>query len=154
MSDSNTTGQIQNAGFISLESDKSDWIKFADLLNPVEFKTTALLDLSQGAMKKQGRINLVINKILSPKAFMAKTNVSLGGRLPKDVSLGLIRAIKHFSDSLDKNAWLFFGYIEGKTRVYILIINYDIINTSIYALKPKDEEMEAFFGRVVNPQDN
>lgn len=153
---SNKIGKPQNSGFISIESTEPDWIKFANSQAQIEFPTTALLDFSYKDEIIKGRVNLVINSIISPEFLISKTNLSFNGPVSKKVSLGMVRAKKHLIDSLDQNAWLFFGYIKGeKTRTYLLIIHYKIFNISVYSLKPKDEEVVAFYGEnLFNPQNN
>lgn len=149
-------GSLKNTGFITLETSKNDWEKFADQQEMIQYKTTALLDFYEGNENKKGRVNLVINSILSTKKLVNKSMVSLEGPISKKVSLGMIRSKKHLFDSLDEKTWVFFGIIQGaKVETHLLIMYYESINIYTYTIKPKDEEVEDFFGEnSFNPQNN
>ncbi len=150
-------GSLKNTGFITLETSKNDWEKFADQQEMIQYKTTALLDFYEGNENKKGRVNLIINSILSPKKLVNKSMVSLEGPISKKVSLGMIRSKKHLIDSLDEKTWVFFGNIQGAKveTTHLLIMYYESINIYTYAIKPKDEEVVAFYGEnSFNPQNN
>lgn len=139
-------GKLPITGLITLESDEAQWLMLAKgLIN--ELKITALVEKEPG-MKV--RIKLIINRILSPDMMSGYHVCSAQSNLGNDISMGLSRSWEFFYNHLEKNSWMFMGYIDSEEKVSILINYYKSVNIAIYTQKLKTDQDNNFFPAHLN----
>lgn len=134
-------GQLPITGLLKLESNKDQWNLLKKGLIR-ELNTTALIERENLASV---RIKLVITSIISPNESKKSCSCSVVTNLGDEISMGMTRTVKFFSDYIAKSEWVFFGYISGDTNLPIIILYYESINIFIYSQKLKTEENDLFF---------
>lgn len=134
-------GQIPPTEVCILESEEDQWMMLSrGLIN--ELSTSVLVYQASG---QQVRIDLVINKILTPEQSHFNYNYQTQTNLGKKAALGISRTREFLSNYLDKHIWIMLGYIVGEEKKPIFIIHCTLLNLSIYTQKLKDEEIKGFF---------
>ncbi len=64
---------------------------------------------------------------------------------------GLERIEEFFHNLCNQNIWILSGYIDGKNKVPVLILHYELFETSVYTIKFKRESFEDFLPEGVLP---
>lgn len=95
--------------------------------------------------EQQVKVDIVINKVLSPKQNLFKHIYQAQSSLGERAAIGIARTSEFLNDYLDKHIWIMFGYIVGEEKKPIFIIHCTLLNLSIYTQKLKDEEIKSFF---------
>ena len=94
---------------------------------------------------QQVRIDLVINKILSPEQSRFNFDCRAQSTLGEGATLGIARTQEFLNSYLDRYIWIMMGYIVGEEKKPIFIIHCTLLNLSIYTQKLKGDEIKSFF---------
>lgn len=86
------------------------------------------------------RVQLVIEKIFSPDAITGSCSSFVRSSAGKEVSLALQKISNFLTNEMEKRVWHFFGYIDGTTKVRIMISYYEILGRAVYTLQSSEEE--------------
>lgn len=133
-------GKIPLTEKMILESNESQWrLLTQGLIN--ELKTSALIQLEPD---RKVRIKLVIDKIAPPENTKRYGSFETTSSFSEEVSKGLARQSEFLHDFLNKNIWIFMGYIDGEEKTPILITYYTIIDMFIYTQKLATENVKDF----------
>lgn len=135
---------------IQLQSGEEQWsLLIRGLIN--DFKCTGLIEREN---QLRAKVNLVIQKVISPDMLKSKNACTTKTNMGEDVGKGTSRITEFFHDHLDKDRWMLFGYIDGQNQIPILIIYYKSINLAIYTQKLISEELEGFLPNHLIPRDS
>ncbi len=103
-----------------------------------------------GTVKDNGvtkKIKIVLQKAFSPESFQSK--VSLTGLKTNNPELaveGSSRIFDYVHNKLEASSWLMVGYIEGQNQIPLMLIHYELINTTVYTQKLSSENSSQFLG--------
>lgn len=143
------TIKLPVTGFITLESDEDQWNLLKNgLVN--QLKCTAIVKVEN----RKVRIKLTIISLIGPGQSRFNGHVGFKGNLGEQVSMATENISNFLFDNLLNNQWTFFGFIEGQTRIPIMISYYQLIKMAVYTQKTKDQTVENFFPRGFDPQLN
>jgi len=134
-------GQIPATDVCIIESGADEW----SLLSQgtiTELQTSLLIYRTP---EQQVKVEIVINKVLSPEQSLHKHSCQVRASLGERAAIGRARTAEFLSSYLDKYTWIMFGYIVGEEKKPIFIIHVTLLNLSIYTQKLKDEEIKSFF---------
>jgi hypothetical protein len=137
------TGSIPKNEIITLCSNKEQWSLFAKgLIN--EFTTEALIKRSETSTVK---IKIDFTFVYSPELCISKSMAVLDyfSGISKNNAEGIRRANEFFVNYVGKKMWVIGGYIQGQTRIPIILLYYEIIDICIYSIKFSDEDISDFF---------
>jgi len=141
------TGKLPQTQFMELMSNEDQWrLLISGLIN--EIKTSAIVEKEPG---RKVRISLVIDMIIPPEYWKNKTICHVDSNVDKNIVNGISRTREFINDHLSKSAWLFSGYIDGNTKVPIVIIYYQSVNLTVYTQKLSGEDIYNF---LPYPQQN
>ncbi|MEI7765641.1 MAG: hypothetical protein WCI93_03610 [bacterium] len=123
-------GKLAPTGLIVLETDESHWLMLiTGFLTSI--KMSGVIERDDSRV----RIKLVVTHIFSPEMIRVNHSTLTKTTLGDDIARGISRSNNFLSEYLDKDAWIFIGYIDGEEKVPILITHYKSINLTIYAQK-------------------
>lgn len=136
-------GSIPKNEIIKLCSNKEQWLLFAKgLIN--EFMTEALIKRSETSTVK---IKIDFTFVSSPELCHSKSIAVLdySAGVTKDNAEGIRRAHEFFTNYVDKRMWVIGGFIQGQTRIPIILLYYEIFDICVYSVKFSDEDVSDFF---------
>jgi hypothetical protein len=143
-------GKLPITKRIKLASNVEQWILIENELIK-ELPCSAMIDRGEDSTVK---IQLMITAVKSPKKHGWNSSVEIGGTKNLKMKNGLERIQEFFTDLLHQDIWILTGYIDGSNRVPILILYYEIFETSVYTIKFEKESYADFLPDGVLPPKN
>jgi hypothetical protein len=140
-------GKLPNTMRIKLASNTGQWRLIEKrLIN--ELSCSGTIKRNEESTVK---VQLVLTKVVSPKNHSWKSSVEISGTKNLEMKNGLER-IKEFFDHLcNQNIWILTGYIDGSNKLPIVILYYELFDTSVYNIKYREESFTDFLPEGVLP---
>ena len=133
-------GKIPITSTLILESIEDQWRLLIDgLVN--NLNTTALVTSSNN---KTVRVKKVIKENYPHERINISTNCTTITNLENSNNNGLSIIHEFTIKLIDKERWIFIGYIDGEKKLPIIIVYYSFINLAIYSLKLSTENIQNF----------
>ena len=138
----NTRGTLPETQLIELHSSITELDSFAkEITNKLSIK---------GLIRKENfkaAINIDVLKVYNPESVVTQLIDEDSGVVSNNESLaiGAMRVFSFLRKSLEKECWIIMGKITGKKERTIIIFYFEILNLSVYTIKPDDMGYDKFF---------
>lgn len=133
-------GEIPTTNTLILESIEDQWRLLSNgLIN--KLATTALITRSEN---KTVRIKIIMTEVYPPEIMGSDAHCITKTNLEESIRNGLSRINEFVIKLINEKRWIFIGYIDGDTKVPIIIMYYPFINLAVYSLKLSDETIQSF----------
>lgn len=133
-------GKLPVTGLIQLESDEKLWnLLINRLIN--EVKTSGIIEKEPGV---KVRVNLIFKEIYKPGSVISETSASISTNFLKEFSQGLSRLYTFLFETLEKECWFFFGYMDGEEKIPVAVLYFKNIKMTLYSQKLRNEEITTF----------
>jgi hypothetical protein len=142
-------GKLPVTGFMEIQSGTDQWSMLdRGLIN--EFKTNAILTTQDS---RKVKIGLLIISITPPnkKSWENRSHVELEGRGRDELCIGFEKTQKFIMDFITAQSWTLIGYIDGETKIPVIIEYLEKLNLTVYTQKTEDQTQEQFFPKGFNP---